>query len=199
MEILLVCAYSIFVTYDLVNSWKVLIDCQKEVFLRAGLITTILLFFYIGFEIFPILPVSNLRTSFRGWYGLGYDLLITYSEYDFVIWVIMSFSKAKENNQTTKPVQYGFRHVGLLIIGTCLICYLTILGDYYLFPPVGVSLIEVFWIAIYFICLIIAMIRMIRGGAMDFRSMVRIVFSSVMGLQLVFFIMFTIDRLIRHG
>lgn len=199
MEVLLVCAFTVFVTYDLINSWKVLLETKRQSFRYAGLVARILLFIYVGFEIFPTLPFSNLRASFRGWYDLGYVLLTTYSVYDFVIWVIMSFSRAGDDKERIETVQYGFRHVGFLLIGTCVACYLTILINLYLFPPVGVSFIEIFWILIYFIFFLIAMIRMIWGETIDFRSMVRILFSCVMGLQLLFFIMFTVDRLIRLG
>lgn len=199
MEILLVCAYTVFVTYDLIDSWKVLLETKRKIFRCVGFLATALLFVYVGFEIIPALPFSNLKTSFRGWYDLGYDLLTTYSVYDFVIWIIMSFSRTRNNKERTEPMQYGFRHVGFLLIGTCVACYLTILGNHYLFPPVGVSLIEIFWMLIYFIFFLIAMIRMIWGETMDFKSIVRISFSCVMGLQLLFFIMFTVDRLIRFG
>lgn len=199
MEISLICAYTIFVTYDLIDSWKILLETKSLIFRYAGFFATVLLFIYIGFEIIPALPFSNLGSSFRGWYDLGYDLLTTYSVYDFVIWVIMSFSRARDNKETIKPADYSFWHAVFLIVGTCVACYLTILVNYYLFPPVGVSLIDIFWILIYFIFFIIGWIRMIWGKTMNFRSTVRVLFSCVMGLQLFFFIVFTVDRLIRVG
>ncbi len=155
MEISLICAYTIFVTYDLIDSWKILLETKRLIFRYAGFFATFLLFIYVGFEIIPALPFSNLRASFRGWYDLGYDLLTTYSVYDFVIWVIMSFFRSRDNKEKTEPIQYGFRHAGFLLISTCVACYLTILINHYIFPPVGVSLIEIFWMLIYFIFFLI--------------------------------------------
>ncbi|MCF0057893.1 hypothetical protein [Dyadobacter sp. CY356] len=198
MEILLVCAYSILITYDLVNSWVVLIERKKRVFLQVGLAATVLLFLYIGLGIFPTISANNLRGSFLGWYALGYTLLTTYSVYVFVIWTIMSFSIVKEINTAKRPVQYGLRHAAFLLIGSCSACYLTILGNYYLFPPSGVSLIDIFWVLIYFIFLIIVMIRMIWGEKVDFGSLVRVLFSCVMGFQLLLFIMLLADQLVQR-
>ncbi|GLU51779.1 hypothetical protein [Dyadobacter frigoris] len=197
MEILFVCAYTIFVTHDLIDSWKVLLETKRKIFHYVGLIVTVLLFVYIAFDVIPIIRVNNLQGSFRGWYDLGYVLLTSYSVYDFGIWMIMSFSQAREGKETTKLVDYNLWHAGSLLVGTCVACYLTILVNYYLFPPVGVSLIDIFWILIYFISFIVGMIRMIWGEAMNFKNLVRIVFNCVMGFQLLFYIMFLIDNLNR--
>ena len=196
MEILLICVYAIFVTYDLVDSWKVLLATKRRIYIQIAFIATILLLVYIGFEIIPINRKNSLQVFFRSLYDSGYGLLIAYSVYDFVIWIIMSFSKSRDRKHIIETAQYGFRHTGFLLIGTCAACYLTVKGHYYLSSPVGVSLINIYWILIYSAFFIVVMIRMIWGKTVNFTSLVRVLFSCIMGLYLLFFIMFMVDNLL---
>ncbi|WP_159471009.1 hypothetical protein [Dyadobacter sp. 3J3] len=197
MEIILVCVYTIFVTYDLIDSWKVLLGTKNQIFCYVGFVATALLLTYVAFDVIPLIRISNLQVSFRGWYDLGYVLLTAYSVYDFGIWLIMSFSQARKEKEKAELAKYNLWHIGFLLVGTCVACYLTILFDYYLFPPVGVSLIDIFWILIYFIFFIIGMIRMIWGETMNFRNLVRIIFTCFTGFYFLMYIMSMINDLIQ--